>query len=65
MILYPKRLFIAVKAILHWLYNVSFKACQRLLLLNAVTAKMRLTNNLHYNHLADFLYIWSRRFTYR
>ncbi len=40
-------------------YNT--KACQRLLLLNAVTAKVRLTNKSHKKHLPDFLYIWSGR----
>ncbi len=29
-----------------------------------MTAEVRLTNKSHKNHLPDFLYIWSRRFTY-
>jgi hypothetical protein len=37
---------------------VTSKACQRLLLLNAVTAKVRLTNKSHKNDLPDFLYIY-------
>ncbi len=40
---------------------VTSKACQRLLLLNAVTAKVRLMNKSHRNRFPDFLYIWSGR----
>ncbi len=41
--------------------GVTSKACQLLILLNAVTANVRLTNKSHKSHLPDFLYILSGR----